>query len=152
MLGDSVCALNPVYGQGITVAIQCLYELAAALAERSRGTGDLQGLSVTMQKRFAKVISPSWMLSTTLDLRYPEAMGKRAPGIFAVQWLFATFMDMTTVNEKACRLLFDMMHMRRGPEALLQPDLLFPFIVYCARSPFLPLRARIRQGPIPRAT
>lgn len=152
MLGDSVCALNPVYGQGITVAIQCVRELEAALKDLSLGTGDLRDLTPAMQQRLAKVIRPSWMLSTTMDLRYPEATGKRAPGIFAVQWLFAAFTDMTTVNEKACRLLFDIMHMRRRPEALFQFDLLLPFIGYCARSPFVPLAKRIRQGPIPRAT
>ena len=151
MLGDSVCALNPVYGQGITVAIQCGRELATALLERNRGTGDLRGLPRAMQKQFAKIIRPAWLLSTTLDLRYPEATGKRSPGIFAVQWLLATFMDMTTINEQACRLLFDVMHARRGPEALLQPDMLFSFLTYCARSPFVPLAARIRQGCIPRA-
>lgn len=151
MLGDSVCALNPVYGQGITVAIQCVGELEAALAALSRGTGELRGLPSALQQRFAQLIGPAWMLSTTLDLRYPEATGKRAPGISAVQWLVATFMDMTSVDEKACRLLFDIMHVRRGPEALLQPDILFSFFTYCLRSPFVPLAARIRQGPMPRA-
>lgn len=149
MLGDSVCALNPLYGQGITVAIQCVRELATALAERSRGTADLRGLPLVIQQRLAKVIGPAWILSTTLDLRYPEATGERAPGIFAVQWLFAAFMDMTSIDEKACRLLFDIMHVRRGPEALLQPDILLPFIIYCARSPFVSLASRIRQGSIP---
>ena len=39
----------------------------------------------------------------------------------------------------------------RGPEALLQPEMLFSFITYCLRSPFVPLAARIRQGRMPRA-
>lgn len=151
MLGDSVCALNPVYGQGITVAIQCVRELEAALVDLSRGTGDLRGLPPALQRRLARVIAPSWLLSTTMDLRYPEATGARAPGLSAAQWLFASFLDMTTVDERACRLLFDLMHMRRGPAALLRPGMLVPFLAYCARSPFVPLAGRIRQGPLPPA-
>jgi hypothetical protein len=91
------------------------------------------------------------MLSTTMDLRYPEATGERPPGTSTVQWLFANFLDMASVDERACRLLYDLMHMRRGPEAFLEPDTLFPLLAYCTKSLFLPLEKRINPGSMPPA-
>lgn len=147
MLGDSICAFNPVYGQGITVSVQCARELEAELSARR----DLDGLPSLFQKRLVKVIGPAWMLSTTMDLRYPEATGERPPGTSTVQWLFANFLDMASVDERACRLLYDLMHMRRGPEAFLKPDMLFPLLAYCTKSLFLPLEKRINPGSMPPA-
>jgi hypothetical protein len=93
----------------------------------------------------------SWALSTTMDLRYPEATGKRPPGIGALQWTFANLLDLTSTNQKACRIFYELMHMRRGPEGLLHPDLLLPLIAYCAKSPFIPFERRVNRGPMPAA-
>jgi 2-polyprenyl-6-methoxyphenol hydroxylase-like FAD-dependent oxidoreductase len=150
MIGDSVCVLNPLYGQGITVTIQSARELAVALDERSQKR-DLGGLPRAFQKRLAGVVGMSWMVSTIMDLASPEAKGERPPGIGALQWIFSNLIDMTSRDEKACKIFYDVLHARRGPGALLLPDMLFPLVAHCVKSPFLPLEARINTGPIPRA-
>jgi hypothetical protein len=64
--------------------------------------------------------------------------------------LFANFLDMASVDERACRLIYDLMHMRRGPDAFLKPDML-PLLAYCTKSPFVPLDERIHAGSMPPA-
>jgi 2-polyprenyl-6-methoxyphenol hydroxylase-like FAD-dependent oxidoreductase len=51
LLGDAVCAFNPVYGQGMTTAALGALTLRKCLLEQN---GSLNGLSRRFQKRLAK--------------------------------------------------------------------------------------------------
>lgn len=66
-LGDSVCALCPVYGQGMTVSAIATTILRDWLNQNSNLT-NLQ--PVRFQKRLAKSNSLAWMLATGQDLRF----------------------------------------------------------------------------------
>jgi flavin-dependent dehydrogenase len=150
-LGDSVCALNPVYGQGMTVAISCARELHHGLAALSRKGGDLAAFTRAFLGKQARITAMAWALSTTMDLRYPEAEGTRPPGLGAMQRVFADLIDVTSTDQRACKIFYEMMHQRRGPEALVHPDLLLPFLAFTAKKALSrsePVRA---PGPMPRA-
>ena len=67
--GDAVCAFNPIYGQGMSVAAEEALALRAALAE---GTHDLARR--TLQGSMA-TISTAWELAAGSDLAYPEVKG-----------------------------------------------------------------------------
>lgn len=145
LLGDSVCALNPIYGQGMTVALQCVLALAKSLDAPGPRGGRLDGLGRTVQKQVSGLVAEPWLLSTTMDLRFPEAEGKRPPGLSAVQWAFANLIDLSSVDERACRTFYEMLHMRRGTAALLRPEILFPFLRYSVKSAFVPQADRVNR-------
>jgi 2-polyprenyl-6-methoxyphenol hydroxylase-like FAD-dependent oxidoreductase len=67
--GDAVCAFNPIYGQGMSVAAQEALALRAALAEGSHDLArrTLQGSLST--------ITTAWELAAGSDLAYPEVKG-----------------------------------------------------------------------------
>ena len=67
--GDAVCAFNPIYGQGMSVAAQEALALRAALAE---GTHDLARR--TLQGALP-TITTAWELAAGSDLAYPEVKG-----------------------------------------------------------------------------
>ena len=67
--GDAVCAFNPIYGQGMSVAAQEALALRAALAE---GTHDLARR--TLQGSLP-TITTAWELAAGSDLAYPEVKG-----------------------------------------------------------------------------
>ena len=69
LLGDAVCAFNPVYGQGMTTAALGALALRQCLRE---GNGNL---SRRFQKRIAKVNAAPWLLATGEDYRYRETVG-----------------------------------------------------------------------------
>ncbi len=150
-LGDSVCSLNPVYGQGITVTMQCVRELGQQLDEQTRAHGHLRGFPKRFYAKQAALLAMPWTLSTTLDLRFPQAKGKRALGIGALQWTFMNLFDLTSIDADAARIFYEVLHMRRGPEGLRHPKLLWPLLASCAKSRFDPLEARLNTGPMPRA-
>ncbi|MDP9122455.1 MAG: 2-polyprenyl-6-methoxyphenol hydroxylase-like oxidoreductase, partial [Acidobacteriota bacterium] len=74
-LGDSVCAFNPVYAQGMTLASLGVVELDRALAKHAR-TG-LDGLAGRFQKRLAVIIATPWAMATGGDRRWPSTRGGR---------------------------------------------------------------------------
>jgi 2-polyprenyl-6-methoxyphenol hydroxylase-like FAD-dependent oxidoreductase len=77
VLGDAVCAFNPVYGQGMTTAGIAAETLDACLCtQRSKcGAGNLDGLAGRFQRRLARRNADPWMLSTGEDLRFPTTTG-----------------------------------------------------------------------------
>jgi 2-polyprenyl-6-methoxyphenol hydroxylase-like FAD-dependent oxidoreductase len=75
LLGDAVCAFNPVYGQGMTAASLGALNLQQCLDE---GAGSLKGLAHRFQKRLAKVNEAPWLMATGEDFRYRETVGGSA--------------------------------------------------------------------------
>ncbi len=73
-LGDAVCAFNPVYGQGMTVAVQGAVLLREQLknALRDRSPGALAGLGKRFQNKLAALTAVPWSMATSIDYLYPE--------------------------------------------------------------------------------
>lgn len=70
-VGDSVCAFNPVYGQGMStaaVAARTLRETLAAL------DGDLDRLVETFPGELARANEVPWNMATSADLGWPETV------------------------------------------------------------------------------
>ena len=70
LVGDALCALNPVYAQGMTVAAVTAEALEQALLF---GGGD--GLAVRYHALAAAALRDALMLATAEDLRWPGAEG-----------------------------------------------------------------------------
>jgi hypothetical protein len=72
--GDAVCSFNPIYGQGMSVALSEARALDGCLAA---GDGDLA-------KRFfrevTRIVASPWAIATGEDYRYPQVEGRRPPG------------------------------------------------------------------------
>ena len=75
-VGDSVCAFNPIYAQGMSVAAQTAAVLDRALAGH-RGA-DLDGLARPTQRLVAKAADAAWLIATGDDLRLPTTTGATA--------------------------------------------------------------------------
>nr|WP_255557568.1 FAD-dependent oxidoreductase [Modestobacter sp. L9-4] len=84
VLGDAVCAYNPVYGQGITTAALGAETLDECLRDQRRRLPDgrLDGLAARFQRRLAWRNVLPWSVSTNQDTRFPTAGGAR-PGVVA---------------------------------------------------------------------
>ncbi len=72
VMGDALCAFNPVYGQGMTSGILAALALDECLAAAQ---GDLTGVARRFQKRAAQVVQPIWVMATAEDYRWPTTEG-----------------------------------------------------------------------------
>ncbi|QMU73516.1 NAD(P)-binding protein [Streptacidiphilus sp. P02-A3a] len=70
-LGDSVCAFNPVYGQGMTVAALQSRLLDSRLTRRA-ASGRLDGLGPAFQRGAAALVRGPWLLSTATDRAWQD--------------------------------------------------------------------------------
>jgi 2-polyprenyl-6-methoxyphenol hydroxylase-like FAD-dependent oxidoreductase len=77
VIGDAVCAFNPIYGQGMSVAAIGAETLDECLRlHRTRHPeGDLDGVAARFQRQLARRNADPWMLSTGEDLRFPTTTG-----------------------------------------------------------------------------
>jgi 2-polyprenyl-6-methoxyphenol hydroxylase-like FAD-dependent oxidoreductase len=74
-IGDAICRLNPVYGQGMTVALQeagLLFDLL-----RTSDGNSLATLAPTFLTKAETLIAAPWAMSAVPDFVYPETTGER---------------------------------------------------------------------------
>jgi 2-polyprenyl-6-methoxyphenol hydroxylase-like FAD-dependent oxidoreductase len=72
-IGDSVCAFNPIYGQGMTSAAVCASILAAELERRA----PRKGFERRFFRRQAQFLDQVWAISTVADFLWPDTVGER---------------------------------------------------------------------------
>jgi len=133
LLGDAVCAFNPVYGQGMTIASLGAVTLHKNLINQRRlhTNGSFVGLSRRFQKQLAKVNEAPWMLATGEDYRYRETEGG-APT--AMNRFMHRYMDqvihLSTHSVTVRRVLMRAFNILVPPTALFHPRVLFRVLVH----------------------
>ena len=147
-LGDSVCAFNPVYAQGMTVAAMGAEMLDRCLRARPSRRQGLTGFGLRFQRRLARVIETPWRLATGEDYRYVGVKGPRPHWSVRlmhgyVDRVVALATERPSVRATLMRVLGLM-----GPASLLfKPDLLARVlrgdgVRAAARQPREPRRSR----------
>ncbi|MBO0812676.1 MAG: hypothetical protein J2P23_11620, partial [Microlunatus sp.] len=115
--GDALCAFNPIYGQGITVAaLQA--ELLGKMIGRIRGVRSTRRL----QRRLLAVTDLPWSIATSEDLRQPTASGRQtAPQRLITRW--TDRIDRLAVGgDPACAAaLTQVYHLVGAPRLLFSP-------------------------------
>lgn len=119
-LGDAVCALCPVYGQGMTVSA-----LAAMVLQDCLRKNNLQ----QFQKNLAKEISFAWTLATMQDSRFPTTVGaipKKVNGLGKImQWYTDRLLVKATVKPSLHALCTEVFQMLRSPLAFYHPSVVW---------------------------
>lgn len=76
-VGDAICCLNPVYGQGITVAVQEAQALRRLLSASALKANPLATLSRAFLAETEALIEQPWAISAIPDFIYPQTRGDR---------------------------------------------------------------------------
>jgi 2-polyprenyl-6-methoxyphenol hydroxylase-like FAD-dependent oxidoreductase len=123
LIGDAVCAFNPVYGQGMSVAAMGAQMLDTCL--RRWGKRDLAGFATVFQKELAKIITLPWQMATGSDLQIP---GVEGGSIGRVDRLFHHYIDriisIEPVSPRTQVIFNGVANLVRSPLALFHPVLL----------------------------
>lgn len=118
-LGDAVCALCPVYGQGMTVSALSVLVLRDWLHQYPPGDRP----SSVFQRNLARSNSLSWMVATSQDSRFPTTAGRSEPGWLGKLLHNYTDQVLQRVNEdpELHTLLMEIAHLLKSPIALYHP-------------------------------
>ena len=124
LVGDAVCAFNPVYAQGMTIAALGAMTLSQCLVQQRQRhpEGSLEGLSSRFQKRLAKVNQVAWALATGEDYRYRETEGGQPNLMTRFMHRYMDHVISITTRDSAVRLIWlEVFHMLRPPSAMFAP-------------------------------
>lgn len=131
VIGDAMCAFNPVYGQGMTVAAL----EAVALQECLAADPDLLDLHYRFFAQASNVIDTPWMMTTGEDFRYPAVPGKRPLGTALLHWYMDRVHQAATHDEMVCRAFFTVANLLKAPNSLFQPALLWRVFRTSGKTP-----------------
>ena len=127
-MGDAVYALNPVYGQGMTLASIASQMLNNCLVEhKAKGeTADFTGLASRFHKQLGKELIAPWQQATNEDMRWPETEGKQAlgPAMKMVNSYFGQVMQAMPHSAKVTDAFYRVQHMVAPPTSLMRPDMM----------------------------
>ncbi len=117
VVGDALCSLDPVYGQGITVAAEQATALGAALR---RGRPVDRGL----QHRMVELTQTPWEIATTGDLGQPTCPSEPGPAQrFSAAWVTRLSRLAAAGHPRATAALLAVNNLMAPPVSLLHPAL-----------------------------
>jgi 2-polyprenyl-6-methoxyphenol hydroxylase-like FAD-dependent oxidoreductase len=120
VLGDCAGALNPSYGQGMSVAARS----ALALDGMLESAQSLDGLGSRFRRRVAKCIDLAWSIAATADMAYPWAVARVAMAARARLAYLYRVIDASPYSQAATQALLDINQMVATPQAVARPRVL----------------------------
>ena len=123
VMGDAVCAFNPIYGQGIsTRALEAL-----ALRQVLRSTADVtsERFAQQVQRAVAKVVAAPWMIATGEDLRWPGVTLNGTKAGFGTRFIhrYSDVFLKQALHDKVLSTTYQrMINMLEPPAALMKPS------------------------------
>ena len=134
VLGDAVCAFNPVYGQGITTGALGALTLARCLHAQATRHADVTAIGLPFQRALAQVNQTAWLMATGEDFRWPATEGGR-PG--TLTRLLHRYMDqvlqIASHDAFAQHAFMQVSHLVKPPSHLFSPAIMARVIGYALR-------------------
>ncbi|MFF4574342.1 NAD(P)/FAD-dependent oxidoreductase [Streptomyces sp. NPDC001410] len=136
VLGDAVCALNPLYGHGMAVSAQSALALRDVIRRQGLRSLDTPGLSRHIQKAVGRTVRAAWDLAIGADVFYP---GATETGPTLRDRLLSAYVERllhtATGNGRIARRVTDVTALQRGAESLLTPSMLIAAAVGPLKPP-----------------
>ncbi|MGW7490486.1 FAD-dependent oxidoreductase [Streptomyces sp. NPDC054786] len=119
-VGDSVASVNPIYGQGLTLA--ALH--ASCLSGYLRAGSSPHDPAREYFRRAGVVVDAAWQVSATADLAQPHVKGPYPRGYRLARWAGDKIMAASVIDTRVNQAFMDVVHMRRHPKTLTRPRVL----------------------------
>lgn len=127
-IGDAVCAFNPVYAQGMTVAAlgaQTLDQCLSLMVQKQKTA--LQGFPSKFHKQLAKMLEVPWLLATSEDLRWPTTVGSTPNWQTRLMHQYLDLVVRASLNRSyVSQTFWEVMHMVKSPKVLFDPRIFLP--------------------------
>ena len=125
VIGDAVCNLNPIYGQGVTKAAKEAEHLFDTLSVHLAQADSLDGFADTFRRGLPGAGAEwAWQLTSGADLGYPQTTGKREPIGPLMGWYMKRLFLKSANNLDARRRLFDTLMLVKSPAHLFKPGMI----------------------------
>lgn len=143
-IGDAVCALNPFYGQGMTVSALGALTLDLCLREQlQRSPDSLRGLTKRFQSKLAKRLKNPWLMTTSEDCRWETTKGRQM-NIFTklMHGYMNQILLLSVKDAKVYKRFLEVVQMVKAPQSLFTPNILAKVLMHYLDSSTVPQQAR----------
>jgi 2-polyprenyl-6-methoxyphenol hydroxylase-like FAD-dependent oxidoreductase len=120
-IGDSICRFNPVYGQGMSVAVQEARLLNQLLKGRANKPDPLAGLALAFFSESQPLLEGPWNMSAVPDLVYPETRGERPADFESLLQYNGALMRAAIRDPAVHRPLAEVQQLLKPPSILQDP-------------------------------
>ena len=121
LIGDTFCRIDPVFGQGMSIAILESLALQKLLKKHNH---ELEKVPTAFHKKAVKIIAPIWNMVITEDFRYPAAKGKIPFGLSIQQWYARKIFLLSSQNQEVYDSFIKVMNLVRPITSLMKPSIL----------------------------
>ncbi|MEM6753529.1 MAG: FAD-dependent monooxygenase, partial [Cyanobacteria bacterium P01_C01_bin.38] len=127
IVGDAVCAFNPVYGQGMTTAALGALTLQKCLQQEFTNSQYIgKGFTKKFQKQLAAMLKTPWLMATSDDFRWETTEGGKPDKITQVMHKYMDEVILLSVHQPQVYKVFSqVIHMIKQPAALFAPGIIF---------------------------
>ncbi len=138
IIGDAVCAFNPVYGQGMTTAALGALTLQKCVQKQFINSEyKATGLTKNFQKQLAQMLKTPWLMATSDDFRWETTEGKKPD---TMTRLMHKYMDeviiLSTRQPQIYKVFSEVLHMIKQPTALFAPNIVFGVFTQIVKEKF----------------
>ena len=118
--GDSFGRINPIFGQGMSIAALESEILQKTLSE----VKDMKTLTSLYLKRIGCFFDIPWFLVNCEDWRYPNVPGK-SKEIRYVNWFTGKLHKLCAKDKQIVSEMYSVLHLNKKPSALFKPSIVF---------------------------
>ena len=125
VIGDAVCNLNPIYGQGMTKAAREANHLWDTLSRHIEENESMDGFADSFRRSLPGAGAAwAWQLTSGADLGYPQTTGKRQPIGPFMGWYMKRLFVRSATSLDARERLFDTLMLVNAPDKLFTPGMI----------------------------
>jgi 2-polyprenyl-6-methoxyphenol hydroxylase-like FAD-dependent oxidoreductase len=113
--GDALCAFNPIYGQGMTVACAEALTLGECLAEGS------DRIASRFFHAAGRLVDIPWQIAVGSDLQHERVEGKRTARVRFVNWYIGRLFQSANRDPVLATKFLEVANLMKAPSTLLSP-------------------------------
>lgn len=124
VMGDALCAFNPLHGQGLTLIAQ-----SAEILEQALYKGCVVNFSDTwsqsVYRKLNRVFISAWMFAVSEDMRWPETIGRKVDWKLKLAYRYTDLLLKTCqYSEHTTQVCLSVANMIKSPLSLIHPGIL----------------------------
>jgi 2-polyprenyl-6-methoxyphenol hydroxylase-like FAD-dependent oxidoreductase len=123
VIGDAFCRIDPVFGQGMSIAALEAIAFKKEL-QKARQKNTLHQISVNTHRSFSKIIDVPWLIALTEDFRFNHTVGSKPFGIPLLKWYVKRVILACENNQHVYGRLINVLQLKAHPVSLFDPSTL----------------------------